>query len=159
MVGSGGSPEGAVPGRPERSRRAVPIRPEHPEHPERLLKTGAGSVEKKPAGCRFVFVPMRPETDRSVVGSGRIAGVLSMDACGSDKAGGSGASGAAVENPGRVCGKEAGGIPFRHIPGEAVGEKPAAVRSGAFPERMPAGASSGRVSGKGSGAVPGAGGS
>lgn len=24
-----------------------------PEHPEQLLKTGAGSVEKKPAGCPF----------------------------------------------------------------------------------------------------------
>lgn len=47
-----GSPGGQS-RRPERSRRAVPIRPEGPEHPERLLKTGAGSVEKKPAGCPF----------------------------------------------------------------------------------------------------------
>lgn len=31
----------------------VPIRPEGSEHPEQLLKTGAGSVEKKPAGCPF----------------------------------------------------------------------------------------------------------
>lgn len=44
-----GSPGGRSRG-PERSRRAVPIRP---EGPERLLKTGAGSVEKKPAGCPF----------------------------------------------------------------------------------------------------------
>ena len=34
-----GSPGGEVPG--------------GPEGPERLLKTGSGSVEKKPAGCRF----------------------------------------------------------------------------------------------------------
>lgn len=47
-----GSPGGRSRG-PERSRRAVPIRPEGPEHPERLLKTEAGSVEKKPAGCPF----------------------------------------------------------------------------------------------------------
>lgn len=51
-----GSPGGGGSGGPERSRRAVPIRPEgpeHPEHPEQLLKTGSGSVEKKPAGCPF----------------------------------------------------------------------------------------------------------
>ena len=48
-----GSPGGGGSGGPERSRRAVPIRPEGPEHPEQLLKTGAGSVEKKPAGCPF----------------------------------------------------------------------------------------------------------
>lgn len=47
-----GSPGGGS-GGPERSRRAVPIRPEGPEHPEQLLKTGSGSVEKKPAGCPF----------------------------------------------------------------------------------------------------------
>lgn len=47
-----GSPGGRSRG-PERSRRAVPIRPEGSEHPEQLLKTGAGSVEKKPAGCPF----------------------------------------------------------------------------------------------------------
>lgn len=47
-----GSPGGRSRG-PERSRRAVPIRPEGPEHPEQLLKTGSGSVEKKPAGCPF----------------------------------------------------------------------------------------------------------
>lgn len=42
-------------GSPEffRRMRAVPIRPEGSEHPEQLLKTGAGSVEKKPAGCPF----------------------------------------------------------------------------------------------------------
>lgn len=48
-----GSPGGRFRGGPERSRRAVPIRPEGPEHPEQLLKTGSGSVEKKPAGCLF----------------------------------------------------------------------------------------------------------
>lgn len=47
-----GSPGGRSRG-PEKSWRAVPIRPEGSEHPERLLKTGAGSVEKKPAGCPF----------------------------------------------------------------------------------------------------------
>lgn len=47
-----GSPGGRSRG-PERSWRAVPIRPEGSEHPEQLLKTGAGSVEKKPAGCPF----------------------------------------------------------------------------------------------------------
>ena len=53
---------GGSSGPPERSQRAGRWsvragspggRSRGPEGPERLLKTGAGSVEKKPAGCPF----------------------------------------------------------------------------------------------------------
>ena len=75
--------------------------------PERSQQSGSWSVR---AGSPGGAVPRAGE----------------KPACGSDKAGGSGASGAAVENRGRVCGKEAGGLSVQ-------GEFP-----GRMPERMPA---------------------
>lgn len=48
---------GGSSGPPERSQQSgswsVRAGSPGPEVPERLLKTGAGSVEKKPAGCPF----------------------------------------------------------------------------------------------------------
>ncbi len=107
--------------------------------PERSQQSGRWSVRAGRRGAvpGGLFRSGRRDAGGSPFGG--VAGVLSMDAGGSDKAGGSEAAGAAVENPCRVCGKEIGGLSVqahsrrggrREAGGSPFGGEPGAVGNG-----------------------------